>query len=168
MTTLNLSWITEELAIGGCFAHERIGELVRDHRIDAVIDCREEACDDEALLRRHGLAFLHLPTLDCQGLSAPMLRDGVAFASLHIAAGHRVLVHCQHGIGRSALLGLCVLVARGHAPIVALALAKSRRAAVSPSAAQYEAWVEWLTSHRHDVPTFDAFAAIAYRSQPAS
>jgi protein-tyrosine phosphatase len=166
--TLNLSWITEELAIGGCFARDRVAELAREHRIDAVIDCREEACDDEELLRDHGISFLHLPTLDYQGLTPAMLRRGVAFAGQHIAAGRRVLAHCQHGIGRSALLGLCVLVARGHAPIVALALAKSRRAAVSPSPPQYEAWAEWLAAHRYEVPSFDAFAAIAYRTQPAT
>ena len=159
---LNLSWITEELAIGGCFDCDRVEELVRDHRVGAIIDLRNEACDDEALLRRHGVHFLHLPTPDMHGSSCQMLDEGVAFAEAHIAAGRRVLTHCHFGIGRSATLVLCVLVARGLAPIEALALAKARRALVSPSPAQYEAWAGWLVAQRREVPPFEAFAQIAY------
>jgi protein-tyrosine phosphatase len=114
-------------------------------------------------LRRHDIAFLHLPTDDHCAITDDMLRDGVEFATHHLAAGHRTLVHCEHGIGRSALLALCILVEHGHAPIDALALAKDRRARVSPSPAQYEAWAIWLRRRGLDVPEFQTFAAIAYR-----
>jgi protein-tyrosine phosphatase len=163
MFPLDLSWITDELAIGGCFSAQCVEELVREHRVGAVVDLREEACDDEELLRRHGVHFLHLPTPDLHGSPLEMLDAGVEFAEAHIAAGRRVLVHCHFGIGRSTTLVLCVLVARGHGPIEALSLAKDRRAKVSPSQAQYEAWARWLTARRHAAPPFDAFAAIAYR-----
>ena len=163
MDALNLSWITEELAIGGCFDCERVEELVRDHRVGAIIDLRSEACDDEELLRRHGVHFLHLPTRDMHGSSRQMLDAGVAFAETHIAAGRRVLVHCHYGIGRSATLVLCVLVARGLEPIEALTLAKTKRDLVSPSPSQYEAWAQWLAAQQRAAPTFDAFAEIAYR-----
>ncbi|HEX2724201.1 MAG TPA: hypothetical protein VHN20_00110, partial [Beijerinckiaceae bacterium] len=73
------------------------------------------------------------------------------------------------GIGRSATLALCVLVSRGMEPLQALELAKSRRSLVSPSPAQYEAWVQWLRAWKTraraawDMPCFDAFKTIAYR-----
>jgi protein-tyrosine phosphatase len=167
---LNLSWITDALAIGGCFDAEDVEALAREHHVAVVVDLRAEARDDEALLRRHGVAFLHLPTADLGAISPPMLRLGIAFISRHLDAGRRALVHCQHGIGRSALLALCVLVERGREPLDALALAKERRALVSPSPAQYEAWTAWLRQHRAArgrawrVPTFSEFVAIAYRS----
>jgi protein-tyrosine phosphatase len=160
---LDLSWITPALAVGGRFATEHALHLARDHRVGAVIDLREEACDDELVLQRHGVAFLYLPTVDQGAVSAPMLRDGVAFAARHLDDGRRVLIHCQHGIGRSALLALCVLVERGWSPLDALALAKARRAVVSPSPAQYEAWAAWLRGRALAPPSFDEFAAIAYR-----
>ena len=161
---LNLSWITSELAIGGSFPSTRADELARDHRIGAVIDLRWEDHDNCDVLARHGVAFLHLPTIDHDVVSPPMLRDGVAFAVGQITAGRRVLVHCQCGIGRSALLALCVLVERGHAPLDALVLAKDRRTLVCPNQRQYEAWASWLRARAVEPPTFEAFAAVAYRN----
>ena len=157
------SWITDELAVGGHVPGERTAELVREHRIAAVVDLRAEARDDEHVLRHHGIAFLHLPTPDTLGVTLPMLLDGVEFANLYLDAGNRVLIHCEHGIGRSALLALCVLVDRGMHPLAALALAKDRRAEVSPSPEQFEAWAAWLRHGGHPIPHFDDFAAIAYR-----
>jgi protein-tyrosine phosphatase len=155
------SWITDMLAVGGRF--EDAEALARDHGIAAVIDLREEDRDDEHVLRRHGIALLHLPTPDMLGVSLRMLDDGVAFANRYLDAGKRVLVHCQHGIGRSAMLALSVLVSRGMSPLEALALAKDRRGVVSPSPEQFEAWTVWLRAHGYPVPTFAAFATIAYR-----
>ena len=167
-TPLNLSWITDDLAIGGSFRSADAEVLARELRIRAVVDLRVEACDDAVVLERHGLAFLHLPTEDHCAVSPAMLGEGVAFANRHLDRGERVLIHCEHGIGRSATLALCVLVSRGHEPLAALELAKSRRALVSPSPAQYEAWAGWLAATKAEagagwrIPSFDAFAAIAY------
>jgi hypothetical protein len=166
---LNLSWITDHLALGGSVSPIRFADLARQHRVTAVVDLRGEACDDPQLLARHQIELLHLPTIDFAPVSSAMLRRGVEFVAGHLAAERRVFVHCAHGIGRSALLTLCVLVERGMAPLDALLLIKDRRACVSPSPAQYEAWAHWLTAHQHDrgaswrVPTFDEFKAIAYR-----
>jgi protein-tyrosine phosphatase len=165
---LDISWITDHLAIGGSFSSDLVEALAGELSIKAVVDLRLEACDEIDLLRHHGIALLHLPTEDRRAVAQPMLREGVAFASRHLERGERVLIHCEHGIGRSATLALCVLVARGLEPLEALALAKRKRALVSPSPAQYEAWVSWLDrfgreSHaRFEMPAFDTFAAIAY------
>jgi hypothetical protein len=165
----NLSWLTSHLAVGGSFPAERADYLARNLGIAAIIDLRAECCDDEAVLRREGLTFLRLPTEDMCAVSQPMLSEGAAFAQRHLDRGERVLIHCEHGIGRSATLALCVLVGSGMEPLQALELAKSRRSLVSPSPPQYEAWAEWLRAHkaeheaRWDVPDFDAFRTIAYR-----
>lgn len=165
----NLSWITEDLAVGGRFPAERASHLAEMLRIRAVIDLRSEERDDEAVLLRHGITFLHLPTDDHHAVAAERLDHGVAFALRHLDRGERVLIHCEHGIGRSATLALCVLVARGLDPLAALTLAKDRRSLVSPSPAQYAGWTQWLAAHRAEhrtgweIPSFAAFKAIAYR-----
>jgi protein-tyrosine phosphatase len=168
MDALNFSWITEALAVGGRFPEAAVGALAATHAMTAVVDLRVEACDDVALLSRHGLAFLHLPTEDLCGVSRSMIDEGVAFVRPRLARGERVLIHCEHGIGRSAVLALSVLVDAGMTPLEALRLAKARRRVVSPSPAQYEAWVEWMEAHRAanapawDIPDFHSFGCIAY------
>jgi protein-tyrosine phosphatase len=157
------------LAVGGHVPTDRVEDLARKFAIKAVVDLRLEARDDERVLHEHGLTFLHLPTEDLCAVSQGSLDDGVAFANRHLDRGERVLVHCEHGIGRSATLALCVLVSRGLAPLEALELAKTRRPLVSPSPAQYEAWIQWLISRQRPseeswtIPSFDSFKAIAYR-----
>jgi protein-tyrosine phosphatase len=162
------SWITPHLAVGGHVPPEAVPDLAEPHGIAAVVDLRAEACDDRVALARHGIALLHLPTIDHGAVSQRGLDEGVAFANAFLDRGARVLVHCQHGIGRSALLSLCILVDRGEAPLSALERAKQARWMVSPSPAQYEAWATWLRRRQEagaawEVPGFDAFKAIAYR-----
>jgi predicted protein tyrosine phosphatase len=165
----NLSWITDALAIGGSFPAARAADLAQRSNIRAIVDLRVEACDDAEEVERHGMAFLHLPTEDHCAVTPAMLDQGVVFVTPHMDRGERVLIHCEHGIGRSATLGLAVLVSRGLAPLEALELAKTRRVLVSPSPAQYEAWATWLAGWKArqgapwDVPHFEAFKAIAYR-----
>jgi hypothetical protein len=169
--TPNLDWIAPDLAVGGSFPAGAAVRLAREHGVGAVVDVRSEACDDPAELEACGLRFLHLPTEDMHGVSQPMLDAGVAFAAEARDADLRVLIHCEHGIGRSATLALCVLVDRGVPPLEALSRAKDSRALVSPSQSQYEAWTAWMTRRALGVaiPSFHEFGCIAYRhlAQPA-
>jgi predicted protein tyrosine phosphatase len=168
--TPDFDWITPQLAVGGCFPGEHAERLASEHGIRAVVDLREEARDDEQVLRRHGITLLHLPTEDMCGVDARLLDDGVAFAAHWLDRAQRVLIHCEYGIGRSATLALCVMVHGGQAPLDALTQMKRLRARVSPSPAQFDCWLAWLGRHRAarravpwQLPDFDAFQAIAYR-----
>jgi hypothetical protein len=163
--TPNFSWITPDLAVGGSFPAGVGARLAREHRLAGVVDVRSEACDDGQELDACGLRFLHLPTQDMHGVSQPMLDTGVAFAAEIAGQGGALLIHCEHGIGRSALLALCVLVDRGMAPLDALSLAKDNRDRVSPSLSQYEAWAAWIARRapHAPVPSFHEFGMVAYR-----
>ena len=163
VSSTNLSWITNEIAVSGCFASDGLTQLAERHGISAVVDLREEACDDERALRDAGIAFLHLPTPDLHPSQSSMLDRGVLFVGNQIERGGRVLIHCVHGIGRSPLLALCVMVDQGMRPLDALRQAKDRREEVSPSEDQYRGWAEWLERHGHSVPSYHEFGCIAYR-----
>lgn len=156
-------WLTEQLAVGACFPVEHSRALAEEHGIRAVIDLREEDRDDEELLRSAGIDFLHLPTIDQMAPDQHMLERGVEFAKAHMSSGNRVLIHCQGGIGRSALLALCVLVELGLEPLAALSHAKDCREAVSPSLDQYQGWAQWLQGRGQAVPDYHSFGCIAYR-----
>jgi hypothetical protein len=157
------SWILDSLAVGGSFPRGVAERLARDCGIAAVIDVRIEDSDHPEELASHGLAFLRLPTEDACAVSQEMLDEGVRFA--REAAGRRLLIHCQHGIGRSALVALCVLVDRGHAPMDALRRAKDAREKISPAPCQFEAWAEWIARRapQHRPPSFEDYAQVAYR-----
>ncbi|MGA0604794.1 protein-tyrosine phosphatase family protein [Phenylobacterium sp. VNQ135] len=161
----NFSWITADLAVGGAFERGRAATLAKDHGLGAVIDVRVEECDDPDELAACGLKFLHLPTEDLRGVSQPMLDEGVRFARAMAQERRKLLIHCQHGIGRSATVALCVLVDRGLPPMEALTTAKDARALVSPSRWQYEAWVAWLQRRgpRAAAPSYHEFGCVAYR-----
>ena len=159
----DFDWLTEHLAVGACFPCERATEMAQEHGIAAVVDLREEACDDEELLARAGIRLLHLPTPDLEPAGVEMLDQGVRFALEHIGRGEKVLIHCQHGIGRSALLALCVLVEQGMEPLAAISHAKDRREKVSPSPSQFEGWCAWLGARGHQLPSMHDFGCIAYR-----
>jgi hypothetical protein len=132
------------------------------------ITWRSSSASGEEVLRRAGIELLHLPTDVC-ACSPEHLELGVSWVRRHLAAGERVLVHCQWGIGRSALLSLCVLVALGCPPVDALLHAKNRREKLSPSPDQLRAFLEHARIHRErsgarwPVPDFEEVARIAYR-----
>jgi protein-tyrosine phosphatase len=165
---LNFDWIDERLAVGGSFPMDAAEQLARRERIGAIVDLRVEACDDEATLRVHGLEFLHLPTADCCAIAPRMIDDGVEWVRARLDGGTRVLIHCEHGIGRSALLALCTLVAGGAEPLDAMNRLKAARPVVSPAAEQLEAFRAWVgrrrypTGARFEVPSFEALAWVAY------
>ena len=62
--SLNLNFVMPALAVGGRFELEACEHLVQSLGIRRVVDVRLEACDDEAVLRQHGIELLHLPTAD--------------------------------------------------------------------------------------------------------
>jgi hypothetical protein len=163
------SWLQPDLAVGAAFPSEAAERLACEHGVGAVIDVRAELCDDAEYLAGCGLRFLHLPTLDMCAVSQPMLDAGVAFAEEAERRGHKLLVHCEHGIGRSATVALCILAARGFAPMEALRLAKDARTLISPSFPQYEAWIAWLARRGlAPRPSYEEFGMIVYRHLTAS
>jgi hypothetical protein len=162
----DFDWITDDLAIGGRCAMDQAESFVRDHDVGAVIDLRAEDRDDPLIWTRCGLVFLHLPTADHAPIDPAMIEEGVAFARRTRHMARRLLVHCEHGIGRSAMLVLCIMSDRGVEPMAALRLAKQRRPRLSPSLAQYEGWATWLSGRAwrdgFAPPSYAAFAQVAY------
>ncbi len=134
-----------------------------------MVDVRAEAVDDERALRLHGIRLLHLPTEDTCAVPLARIQAGVEFVCDGLDRGERVLIHCQYGIGRSAYLAVCVLVARGEAPLAAMERVKRARRVVSPSPAQLEAVAGFCAAvraergARWETPSAQDLEAIAWR-----
>jgi hypothetical protein len=159
---LDLDWVTPQLAIGGRFPMEAVARMAGELGITRIVDVRSECCDDEELLRRHGVVLLSVPTQDRCAVSQSMLDEGVRWVLAQLDAGHRVHIHCEYGIGRSALLALCVLVARGAEPLEALRTVKGARKKVSPSPEQLDGFRTWVERHGIPAPALESLFEIAY------
>jgi protein tyrosine phosphatase (PTP) superfamily phosphohydrolase (DUF442 family) len=129
---LNMSWVTTHLAVGGRVRPADIGALAKVG-ITAVIDTRAEHRDDEQALARHHIELLYLPTPDSFPLNIDQLTEGAVWTNERIQQGGRVLVHCEHGVGRSVLLTCAALIYDGMCASDALALVQRKRWQAAPN-----------------------------------
>jgi hypothetical protein len=133
--TLNMSWVNDHLAVGGRIRPGDIKTLALSG-VTHVVDTRSEYSDDKDALAKEQIDLLYLPTPDTYPLSIEQLMQGSEWADKHIREGGRVLIHCEHGIGRSVLLTCAVLVYEGMHARDALALVKRKRWQASPNQRQ--------------------------------
>jgi protein-tyrosine phosphatase len=129
---LNMSWVTDHLAVGGRVRPEDIQPL-RRVGITHIVDTRSEYCDDEQALAQEHIELLHLPTRDTFPLTVEQLMQGAAWVQQRMNDGGRVLIHCEHGVGRSVLLTCAVLVYEGMHAHDALQLIQRKRWQAAPN-----------------------------------
>lgn len=129
---LDLSWITPNMAVGG---RVRTGDIPKLQRagISRVVDVRSEHRDDEAALNAHDIQLLYLPTPDTYPLSLDDLRQGAEWINAQRAQNQRVLIHCEHGVGRSVLLTAAALVCEGYTAHDAFDLIGHKRWQAAPN-----------------------------------
>lgn len=162
---LDFDFIDDWLAVGARVDASH-GPALEGLGIGRVIDLRAEAGDAVPDWR---LERLHLPTVDLAAPTLAQLDEGVAWALAGKLGGVRVLVHCEHGVGRSAVLACCCLVALGDGPLDALTKAKDRRSRIAPSPVQLEILLDWATERRRraglapDPIDWETLARVAYR-----
>jgi hypothetical protein len=89
---LNLSWVTDTMAVGGAFRSRDVRRL-RAQGVSAVLDLRGEDTDDADLLSRHGIEFLRLPTPDAHSPSQEDFDRGVDWVLEQQSLGRKVFVH---------------------------------------------------------------------------
>ena len=129
---LNMSWVSKHLAVGGRIRPEDIAAVARAG-ITHVVDTRSEYRDDEQALAKEHIELLYLPTRDTQAMSVEQLMEGAQWVNQRMEQGGRVLIHCEHGVGRSVLLGCAVLVYGGMHAQDALQLVQEKRWQAAPN-----------------------------------
>ncbi len=112
----------------------------------AELELQEEANS----CRRHGIRFLSLPIKDRQ---VPTLDLGVVTILTELAdelkAGGNVVVHCRRGIGRAALMAVCILLLLGLEEQQAWAVVEEARRCPVPDKEEQRAWVRrFARSHQ--------------------
>src|SRR5439155_1183519 len=113
-----------------------IPNMSSDPTITHVVDTRSEYSDDVQAMAKENIELLYLPTPDTYPLTIDQLLQGSAWVDERIEKGGRVLIHCEHGVGRSVLLTCAVLVYRGMHAQDALELVKEKRWQAAPNQRQ--------------------------------
>jgi protein-tyrosine phosphatase len=129
---LNMSWVTPNLAVGGRIRPEDIPAVARAG-ITHVIDTRAEHKDDEQALAKEHIKFYYLPVRDTYPLTVEQMMEGSQWADRAMKEGGRVLIHCEHGVGRSVQLTCAVLIYEGMNAQDAVHLVEEKRWQASPN-----------------------------------
>jgi protein-tyrosine phosphatase len=129
---LNMSWITPHLAVGGRIHQEDIKALAAAG-VNYVVDTRSEYRDDAEALAKEHIELLYLPTADTRPLTSEQMFQGAQWVQERIEQGGRVLIHCEHGVGRSAQLTCAVLIYDGMHAHDALQLVQQKRWQAAPN-----------------------------------
>ncbi|HYL91954.1 MAG TPA: dual specificity protein phosphatase [Alphaproteobacteria bacterium] len=125
---MDLSWITDRIALGGGIWHEaNMMELVRlgvTHIIDMQIEF-----DDRPLAQPYGVHVLFNPT-DDDFLPKPpeLFQAGVDFALQALEQpDSKIYIHCAAGVHRAPMMTLALLRVMGWSLDEAVELIESRR-----------------------------------------
>ncbi len=122
----NADAITPQLFVGGFIDTADWRQLV-EQGIDVVVSLQGERHDEGVFGELQPAAYLRLPTRDWTPPSTAQLRMGAALIDEAIRAGHKVLVHCHAGVGRSTLQCGAYLVFTGMTLDEAWQLIKTKR-----------------------------------------
>lgn len=114
MSEYPIQWLTDSVAVGYAPRSESDLQRIRDARIDTIVNLCAECYDLSDSERSFGFQVYYLPINDEDAPGLEDLEKLIAWIQAKIAAGHRVLVHCRYGIGRTGTIALSYLIDAGH------------------------------------------------------
>lgn len=107
-----MRWISEHVVVtGGAVTPENWSDFQAEYGITVVVNLRAERQDRFAGPLPE--AYLWLPVIDHTDPSLTQLVVGAQFIDAMVKAGHKVMVHCYMGIGRSRSVAMAYLIWTG-------------------------------------------------------
>ncbi|WP_027722091.1 protein-tyrosine phosphatase family protein [Maridesulfovibrio zosterae] len=109
----NLTWVTDQLAVGCApMSHAQL-ESIREQGVDAIVNLCGEFCDLHEIERNSGFDVHYLPLEDEEAPELIDLENALEWMDEAIYLGKKVLIHCRHGIGRTGTVLNAYLLRRG-------------------------------------------------------
>jgi protein-tyrosine phosphatase len=128
---MDMSWVTERVALGGGIWNPRNMEELAQAGVTHVLNMQIEF-DDKPLAEPYGIHVLWNPTDDDFLLKPPeLLKRGVDFALEALGEPEtRLYVHCAAGVHRAPMMTLAILCAMEWEIEAAMVLIETRRPVV--------------------------------------
>jgi protein-tyrosine phosphatase len=140
---------------GGDWLEDEI-QSWRRSGVDVIVSLltREEQtelnlADEGALCRAHDIDFVSFPIVDRSvPSSSELFSEQLIKLGEQLANGKNVAVHCRQGIGRAALMAICVLILSGLEPAAAVERVGAARGCSVPETSEQRRWIaEFAKSH---------------------
>jgi protein-tyrosine phosphatase len=134
-------WLDDEAASWRHQGLDTVVSLLEDEEIAELgLEAEPEACE------RAGLRFLRFPVPD-RGVpdSRAAVAELVSALVAELRAGRGIGLHCRSGVGRSAVLAVCVLTALGLPVDSAWETVQRARGLSVPDTAEQRTWVTTST-----------------------
>jgi hypothetical protein len=109
---LKLVWLTDDISLYGV-PDRADWRLAVKQGVTAVLDVRSEGRDDARLLRRLGIEYQHFSFRRDEAPSRALLDASADWALAALEDGEKLLIHCDTGRQRSALVATATLTALG-------------------------------------------------------
>ena len=98
--------------------------------------------DEESLCRANSIELVSFPIVDRSvPSSVEAFSEQVIKLAAQLANGQNIAVHCRQGIGRAALVAICLLIVSGMAPVAAIARVGAARGCVVPETPEQRRWI---------------------------
>ena len=120
-----LSWIDKNIAVGSEFDNADLPKI-KKLGVNAIIDLRTEAGDDQAAIEGMGMRYLHVFIEDRHAPTPQQMAAVMIFSLPLLRANKKIFIHCKNGFGRSPLVAISLMVERGMSASEALQQAKKR------------------------------------------
>ena len=138
---MSIDFITDQLAVGA-LEDAQSPESLRAAGIDLVLSLVPDVTVD-------AVRQVYLPVADREPLADDIIERALASMEGEIAAGGRVLLHCQMGISRSPALAVCYLRhAFGLSLSQALSAVRRARPSAMPHPALLASILDYFASDR--------------------
>jgi Fe-S-cluster containining protein len=136
MARYELSWITDNLAMGHApMSYEDLSSIGKQG-IGAIMNLCAEFCDLHEIEEKHGFEVYYLPVFDDEAPPEPELERALDWLDEAVYLGKKVLVHCRYGMGRTATFVAAYLLRRGFG----LKLARSKVEAARTMHSSFSQW----------------------------
>ncbi|MEM1937459.1 MAG: dual specificity protein phosphatase family protein [Candidatus Caldarchaeum sp.] len=97
----NYSEIDDRIAASGLPSRKKHMQYLKSRGVSAIISLTEQPLPKQLV---EGFTYLHFPLKDHQPADAPMLMKIVEAMENLLSQGHKLLVHCQAGHGRTGMV----------------------------------------------------------------